>query len=82
MLASAEKPEKQPDRPQSRDNPREERRRVVLEQPGLPVAKVGEEIITYHDVMVTVMEHPRFDDLKRCDQKAGRSDGLATPGQQ
>jgi parvulin-like peptidyl-prolyl isomerase len=40
------------------------RRRVELEQPGRAVAKVGEEIITYHDVIVPVREHRAFRELK------------------
>jgi parvulin-like peptidyl-prolyl isomerase len=50
------------------------RRRVELEQPGRPVARVGEEIITYHDVIVPVREHRAFRELKTAYKMGSESD--------
>ena len=50
------------------------RRRVELEQPGRPVARVGEEIITYHDVIVPVREHRAFRELKTAYRTGSASD--------
>jgi parvulin-like peptidyl-prolyl isomerase len=54
---------------------------VELEQPGRPVARVGEEIITYHDVIVPVREHRAFRELKaayRSGSPADRRDAART----
>jgi parvulin-like peptidyl-prolyl isomerase len=52
----------------------DERRRVELDQPGRPVARVGEEIITYHDVIVPVREHRAFRELKTAYKMGSSSD--------
>jgi parvulin-like peptidyl-prolyl isomerase len=52
----------------------EMRRRVELEQPGRAVARVGEEIITYHDVIVPVREHRAFRELKSAYRTGSPSD--------
>ena len=40
------------------------RRRVELSEPGRPLAKVGEEVVTYHDVMALVLQHRAYEQLR------------------
>ncbi len=65
MLTSGEKTEKPDTADAKAKNPAELRRRVVLEQPGFALAKVGEEIITYHDVMALVTQHRAYRQLEQ-----------------
>ena len=65
VLTSGEQSEKPSAADASRKNPAEPRRRVVLEQPGFALAKVGEEIITYHDVMASVTQHRAYRQLEQ-----------------
>jgi parvulin-like peptidyl-prolyl isomerase len=60
--------------PAKAKDPADPRRRVELEQPGRPVARVGEEIITYHDVIVLVREHRAFRELKTAYRTGAQSD--------
>ena len=74
MVTSLENAASSTSSPSKPKSAAEERRRVELEQPGRPVARVGEEIITYHDVIVLVREHRAFRELKNAYRTGSASD--------
>jgi peptidyl-prolyl cis-trans isomerase SurA len=43
----------------------------VLPEPGRPLAKVGEEVVTYHDVMGVVLQHRAYEQLRNAHQTGG-----------
>ncbi len=63
VLASGELIKKQPAPPTDPKNSADRRRRVELLEPGRPLAKVGEEVVTYHDVMALVLQHRAYEQL-------------------
>jgi parvulin-like peptidyl-prolyl isomerase len=63
ILTSGQKPEKAASAGAQTTSPALDRRKLDLE-PGRPVAKIGDEIITYHDMLVSVREHRAYQELK------------------
>ncbi len=64
VLASGEKTKQQPPVPPDPASLADRRRRVVLPEPGRPLAKVGEEVVTYHDLMGVVLQHRAYEQLR------------------
>jgi parvulin-like peptidyl-prolyl isomerase len=73
VLASGENIKKQAARSAAPASTAAERRRLALE-PGRPVARVGEEIITYHDLLAQARQHRMFPQLKEAYRNGGAAD--------
>ena len=71
VLAAGEKNKQQPPAPADPASLADRRRRVVLVEPGRPLAKVGEEVVTYHDVMGVVLQHRAYEQLRNAYQTGG-----------
>ncbi len=74
VLASGEKTQQQPPAPADPASLADRRRRVVLVEPGRPLAKVGEEVVTYHDVMSLVLQHRAYEQLRAAYEGGNASD--------